>query len=364
MNFITQNEHQSRTKAPHSYISMAKNLYERNLYTFLDVTHFNHTLRSNNVNQRRYPHIYSSQITSYPDRRSSCNVCSLSSGGKNRHRMSNENSAIIPVKSSATMPLVESNLELEVALILSKDFASGGHKVVQIQWDKMYAQLGEYFNKNGHCNVPFDYAPDPGLGKWVATQRSMHKTFTNGNVEALSSERVKKLEAINFQWEVKRQNVDSTIKSWESRLEDLKAFRRKCSHCNVPRDWPEDPSLALWVRNQRGAFKKWLACEKSNMNYDRARKLEEIGFKWSIKRTPVRKHWDVRFNEVREYKEKYGDCNVPRRWKGDETLGRWVRQQRYDYDTWRAGKKSNLTNQRVERLNSIGFKWRLKGERR
>ena len=64
----------------------------------------------------------------------------------------------------------------------------------ETQWLDMYNKLLEYKNSNGHCNVPYK---DGELGLWVSRQR---KTYKSG---ALSNERIKLLEGINFAWSAK-----------------------------------------------------------------------------------------------------------------------------------------------------------------
>ena len=61
--------------------------------------------------------------------------------------------------------------------------------------------------------------------------------------------------------------------------------------------------------------------------------------------------WNRRFNELKEYKEKNGDCLVPQRYKDNPKLGIWVATQRNAFETYR------LTKKRVDKLSSIGFVW-------
>lgn len=261
-------------------------------------------------------------------------------------------------KNPLTMTAPPDARMLEVANILSSGLTH--REKAQNKWDSRFEQLKEYAAKHSDCNVPREYLEDPAFGTWVATQRVMHKKYLEGDKNEYTAARIAKLNSIGFQWMRQKRTVEAVIKPWDERLEDLKAYKRRFWHCDVPRDWVDDPSLALWVRNQRGHYKKWKNGQKSNMTEERVRNLEEIGFTWSIKKTPVRKQWEERVNELNSYRITHGDCNVPRRWKKDETLGRWVRQQRYDYDSWRFGKKTSLNEERVAILNNIGFSWRLK----
>ena len=60
------------------------------------------------------------------------------------------------------------------------------------------------------------------------------------------------------------------------------------------------------------------------------------------------------FQRLVNYKEKYGDCLVPRRFKEDPKLASWVKTQRVAY------KKNNLSKEKIEALEEIGFVWSLR----
>ena len=74
--------------------------------------------------------------------------------------------------------------------------------------------------------------------------------------------------------------------------------------------------------------------------------LESIGFSWE----PTDEAWTARFDELVDFKDENGDCNVP---KVQGPLGRWVDTQRQSY------KKGKLSQERIGLLKSIGFEWVL-----
>ena len=65
--------------------------------------------------------------------------------------------------------------------------------------------------------------------------------------------------------------------------------------------------------------------------------------------------WEIRFQQLVEYKRVHGNCNVPHEYKANPQLGTWVRTQRT--------KKETMSENRRNQLNSIGFVWRLKAGR-
>ena len=52
-----------------------------------------------------------------------------------------------------------------------------------------------------------------------------------------------------------------------------------------------------------------------------------------------------------EYKDIYGDCNVPGKYPNNPQLSTWVGNQR------KSKKKGKLSLDKIERLDSLGFSW-------
>ena len=67
--------------------------------------------------------------------------------------------------------------------------------------------------------------------------------------------------------------------------------------------------------------------------------------------------WNERYQELEEYKAEYGHCNVPYRWPTNPSLAMWVKRQRHQYSLKQAKKHTNLTNERLALLDSMGFTW-------
>ncbi|KAL3938803.1 MAG: hypothetical protein SGBAC_006366 [Bacillariaceae sp.] len=63
--------------------------------------------------------------------------------------------------------------------------------------------------------------------------------------------------------------------------------------------------------------------------------------------------WESRFQDLEQFKREHGHCNVPRRYKGNPKLGVWVCSLRQQMT------RGTLNKAKVERLNSIGFQWRI-----
>jgi Helicase associated domain len=95
-------------------------------------------------------------------------------------------------------------------------------------WNLRYQELYEFFTKHGHSDLPCKYRPKPTLGRWVTSQRSMRK---RGN---LPTEYVKKLDAINFTWDM----YSKTNVSYDPTDQNYQNSEAPTSSSNVPQLQP------------------------------------------------------------------------------------------------------------------------------
>jgi hypothetical protein len=153
---------------------------------------------------------------------------------------------------------------------------------------------------------------------------------------------------------------------WEGWLAKLKKYTRKHGDCNVPQRWAEDPGLGRWVIRQRTA-KKVLDRGDPNPRITAARvaKLDKLGFTWGLPRsggdgTTDTGPWEGWLTQLKVYKRKHGNCNVPRGWAEDPGLGRWVGLvRRYKRALDRGKPVVGMTAARVAKLDALGFAWQL-----
>ena len=124
-------------------------------------------------------------------------------------------------------------------------------------------------------------------------------------------------------------------------FEVLKEYKGKHGNCNVPLNWTENKQFGTWVSKQRQNYKK------GKLTEDRIKRLENLGFVWD----PYESQWEEMFEVLKEYKDKHGNCNVPRGWPKNKQLGNWVGVQRTGY------KEATLSKERIRRLEDIGFEW-------
>jgi len=213
-----------------------------------------------------------------------------------------------------------------------------------LKWDEMFWRLKEYKEEHGNCLVPYHFAEDIVLGRWVRTQRYAYK------LNKISLDKQERLNSLGFVW-----NASNTL-SWDLMFLRLECYKGQYGDCRVPHRWAEDTSLGKWVNGQRVIYKS------GKMRTDRKDRLDSIGFEWSIigqnkgtstSNTSLR--WNEMFQRLQHYKQEHGNCLVPHCYAEDITLGRWVRTQRSEY------KKKKIKPDKQERLDSLGFKWSVNG---
>lgn len=181
----------------------------------------------------------------------------------------------------------------------------------------------------------------------LATQRFYQaKEVWPGNTIArkkglLSQTQLEQLDTLSFDW-------DPINTHWEEMYQALKKYKEKYGHCNVPQRSDDYPDLATWVRTQRIAMRE----KRPSLLGNRKERLEELGFTWAVYE---KEPWDEMLEKLKAYKSKYGDCNVPQKWKENRKLGRWVNTQRL------RRLQGRIKHERLKRLNSIGFVWNTKG---
>eukprot|EP00523_Entomoneis_sp_CCMP467_P006632 CAMPEP_0168732892 /NCGR_PEP_ID=MMETSP0724-20121128/8001_1 /TAXON_ID=265536 /ORGANISM="Amphiprora sp., Strain CCMP467" /LENGTH=343 /DNA_ID=CAMNT_0008779917 /DNA_START=113 /DNA_END=1144 /DNA_ORIENTATION=- len=143
---------------------------------------------------------------------------------------------------------------------------------------------------------------------------------------------------------------------WTEKFDELVEYRKTMGHCLVPHTYHENLPLARWVKRQRYQFKLMKEGKSSTMTPDRVRALEEIGFIWDSQGAA----WSERLEELRQYRMRFGHCNVPSNYSENPQLATWVKCQRRQYKLYQEQKPSNMTAVRIEQLNVINFEWELR----
>jgi len=149
--------------------------------------------------------------------------------------------------------------------------------------------------------------------------------------------------------------------TFEQRCHDLEVFKNEFGHCTVSRTYSVDSSLGDWCNKMRGAFKQTQQGQTPtrNLTQDQIERLEEIGFKWKLANKTT---FEQRCRDLELFKSEFGHCNVSCKYSANPSLGMWCNATRAAYKKIQQGNtpKKNLTQDQIERLEEIGFKWKLR----
>jgi superfamily II DNA or RNA helicase len=99
--------------------------------------------------------------------------------------------------------------------------------------------------------------------------------------------------------------------SWDERYGQMAAFKAREGHCNVPSGHPENPSLAVWLHNQRAKHRKGRLSE----NY--VERLRLLGVEWELQDAA----WEQRFRELATFRAREGHSEVPQHYPENPQVG-------------------------------------------
>lgn len=243
-------------------------------------------------------------------------------------------------------------------------------------WEKRFEELIYFLQENRHCNVPRNHGP---LGNWVQKQRLSYKIFCldegkhstsssssssySSPPQPLSKEQVQLLDEIGFIWDIHDYK-------YQCNLDELKEFYVRHSHVDVPSSLDgKYRSLYKWLCRQKEEYKNYIHGNHTKLTDDRRKSLENLGFHIGMFEIEVtgpdgnkakRISWDGRYQQLLQFKEEYGHCNVPTNDEHFSKLSGWVQHQRAEKKKKACGKKSRLTDENEQLLESAGFIWSIK----
>ena len=184
-----------------------------------------------------------------------------------------------------------------------------------------YSAMKEFYEEYGHLYIPPGYRVD---------DHDVYAEFLRirNNRGSLSGEYKKKYEDIGMDWEITYQ--------WMKGFWACQSYFEEHGNLDVPSTYePEDPEHGVWLYD----FLKRCRLKKAHMYERQIMMLDSLGMDWTIIDP-----WEEMFEALVAFREKHGHCDVP----GDDgQLGYWVAYQR----------KHKPSDDKVERLNGLGFEW-------
>ncbi|HEY9005491.1 helicase associated domain-containing protein [Ohtaekwangia sp.] len=197
-------------------------------------------------------------------------------------------------------------------------------------WDVMYEKLRAFYRKFGHTEVSPDDAEQELLSSWVKQQRLSHKR--------LSPEHIRKLDEIEFIWELRRPHYTA---QWLRGFERLKAYYHEFGNSRIAWRDSKHSDLFEWSRSQIKRYKG------GKLSEDKIRLLNSIEFDWNAGRKKIEEEkWLKKYEELKKFKSTYGHCKVPIR---QRALYAWVNINRI--------KENLLSEDHRKKLNDLGFEW-------
>ena len=234
-------------------------------------------------------------------------------------------------------PLLGAWVSIQRAFVKKKDYPAHRKQALEevgflwnpkhANWIAYYEALKSFNATFGHFDVPKEYPPNPKLKNWCSEQRTRYR---RGQLE---QDRIAMLESIGFVWKKKAKRASSM-------LESLREFKEQHGHCNVPNRFKPNQPLATWVTTRRKAWRE------GKISDEELKHLNSIGFIW----VPCNAKWKQKLDELAQFKQKNGHCNVPRWFPENQSLASWLQQQR------RLNRNGKLLASKEKQLIDLGFK--------
>ena len=138
-------------------------------------------------------------------------------------------------------------------------------------WSERFRDLCEFRAQFGHCLVPNKCPVNPKLGQWVVSQRTFYRLYHEDKPSPMTEERIRTLQSVGFVW-------NTTAAFWNEKFAQLIEFKAQFGHFVVPQQYPANPELGGWVKQQHIYCKSYQEGNTCRQMAVRIRELESIGF--------------------------------------------------------------------------------------
>ena len=196
-------------------------------------------------------------------------------------------------------------------------------------FEKGYAYAKDYYEKNGHLNVPSNFQHESGfwLGFWIGKTRQKQNELT--------AEQIQKLDEIGFVWDLS-DNFDERFVIAERYYIEHGFLPLEPKQCQTP----DELHICQWLRRQ---LLKRNAGKLEQKNIDR---LTAIGMDWQNSRERA---WNRGYTKAKEYHAINGNLNVVVSYVCEDgfPLGEWLHSQRTH--------RKRLPEDRLKMLLNLGM---------
>lgn len=135
----------------------------------------------------------------------------------------------------------------------------------------------------------------------------------------------------------------------------LMAHKADTNNYHVSRD--DNPNLHIWLQHLKREYKNYLSGEVGTSLTDvQVKVLESLHVPLTSRGDD---HWNRFYQLLQAYADRHGHVLVPRLCEVPG-LGDWVTDQRRQYKAWKQGQASQLTKERRDKLEAVGFAWQVR----
>jgi len=195
----------------------------------------------------------------------------------------------------------------------SVQFALPSSSLEEKIWNAYYEELLIFKQKFGHCNVTRNDTDFRKLANWVRKQRAAHR---NGTIPQY---RLQLLTSLGFEW------VRWTRRSGEGLNDSVMEEE------DDEDDDEDDEDVEIDIDDEEAEL------AKEHQNGGGALTLDDL--------------WKSHYEQLKQFKQRFGHTNVSRSDHNWKQLGNWVRKQRERFQ------KGVLTEYRKQKLSELGFEW-------
>lgn len=218
-----------------------------------------------------------------------------------------------------------------------REILDGLRNSFEDSWEIVFEVLQEYLAEKGHFPEYFEEYHGYKIGMWCSNQRVLR------NVGNLSEERINLLDSVGFIWDAKDDR-------WMSSYHQAEHYKSKHGKFPARTDTSEEAgTIYRWISNQKQSFKN------GTLSKERKRLLESIGL--AIKVKSAEDLWNENYALLTNFLQKNSRFPTTTDAQLNESVYavyRWMLHQREAY------KKGRLSQDRIEKLESIGFVWDAK----
>lgn len=203
-------------------------------------------------------------------------------------------------------------------------------------WEKNFNAAKNYYEKNGHLDVPSRFVTRDGLplGAWLSSLRTWESSGIHPKY--LSAERKKQLESIGMIWS----KLDYY---WEQNFSEALRYYRKNGDLLVPSNFVTDNGVRLgsWIFRQRKLHSG--SCKGTPLTAEQTARLNSIGMVWEPEDP-----WLISFNLVKGYYKEHGNINISQSTVVNGVwLGKWIAEQK---KRLKSGKHSDKQREYLNKL--------------